>query len=241
MANFLFPYLLLMAHLISGALWIFLINRKLDASAARKLWIKYFSYLILVNLLWLCLVYFHRAFPYLGMILMVLAGAEWWKALTNMDRKLSYILLFLGVLTAFWFFLYLEQALLLFTWFVVVLFDASSQIAGQLAGKRKLLPRISPGKTVGGLIGGATITLATTILVRKSFSLGWKELILMTCLIMGAAFLGDLLASLIKRQAGIENYGHILPGHGGILDRFDSLLMAGAFVYLVAIIESQIR
>lgn len=230
-----------MAHLVSGALWIILINRKLDAAASRKQWIKYGSYLALVNLLWLCLVFVRSAFPYLGMILIFLAGLEWWFALMKLQRKLFCIFPFITILTGFCLFLYLDQALLLFTWFVVVLFDASSQIAGQLAGKRKLLPRISPNKTVGGLVGGTLITLATSLLIRGSFSFGWKELILKTCLIMGAAFVGDLLASLVKRKAGIENYGRVLPGHGGILDRFDSLIMAGAFVYLVTIIEYQIR
>jgi phosphatidate cytidylyltransferase len=241
MDSYFFPYLLLMAHFVSGALWLIRINRKLKPAAARKQWIKYLTYLGLVNLLWCCLVFVEKAFPFLGIIVMLLAAAEWWKALTKLDRKLTFMMLFLLVLAGFWRFLYLDQSLLLFTWFVVVLFDGSSQIAGQLAGKRKLFPGISPRKTVGGLVGGAVITLATSLLIRQSFSFGWKELILMTCLIMGAAFLGDLLASLVKRKAGIESYGRILPGHGGILDRFDSLIMAGAIVYLVSIIESRIR
>jgi phosphatidate cytidylyltransferase len=241
MDSYLFPYLLLMAHFVSGALWLIRINRKLEPAAARKQWIKYTTYLILTNLIWYCLVFFPRAFPFLGILLMLLAAAEWWRAIHKLERKVWFILLFLVVLAGFWDFLYLDQARLLFTWFVVVLFDGSCQIAGQVAGKRKLLSRISPRKTVEGLAGGAVLTLATSLLVRHSFSLGWTELILLTCLVMAAAFLGDLLASLVKRKAGIESYGKIMPGHGGVLDRFDSLIMAGALVYLISLIETLIR
>lgn len=235
MDSYLLPYLLLMAHFVSGAIWLIRINRNLEPVEARKQWIKYFSYLFLVNLLWYCLIFLQEAFPWLGMLLMLLASMEWWRATKEMEGKIWYILLFLMVLAGFWAFLYREQTLLLFTWFVVVLFDGSSQISGQLIGKRKILPRISPGKTAEGLAGGWVLTLATTILVRRSFSFGWMEVILMSCLVVGAAFLGDLLASSVKRKAGVKNYGNILPGHGGILDRFDSLIMAGAFVYIVSL------
>jgi len=236
--SYLFPYLLLLAHLLSGAFWLWRINRHMNPAAARKQWIKYASYLVLVNLLWFCIVYLQEYFPVLGLFLMVLASMEWARALRKFTPRVLPSLLFLTLLASFFGFLYLDQNLLLFTWFVVVLFDGSCQIAGQVAGRRKLLPRISPRKTLEGLLGGAMITLATSLLVRQNFSFQWNELIFMTCLIMGAAFLGDLLASLVKRQAGIESFGNILPGHGGILDRFDSLIMSGTLVYLISLLYS---
>ena len=238
MNSYFFPYLLLLAHFVSGALWLIRINRTLDSAAARKQWIKYFTYLAVVNLLWFCLLYFQSAFPFLGMILMLSAAVEWGGALRKFTPKVLPTLVFLLVLAGFSGFLYLDQRLLLFTCFVVLLFDGSSQIAGQVAGRRKLLPEISPRKTVEGLVGGALVTLATAMLIRRSFSFEWKEFLLITCLLMGSAFLGDLLASLVKRKAGIETFGKILPGHGGVLDRFDSLIMAGAMIFLVSLIQN---
>lgn len=240
MDNYLFPYLLLMAHMASGALWLIRINRSLDPLESRRQWTKYITYVLIVNLLWFCILYSQLVFIFLGLGLIVLASLEWWRAIHKLKGKLWFILPFLLVLAGFWRFLYLEQGLLLFTWFVVVLFDGSSQIAGQLAGRHKLLPKISPNKTVEGLAGGAVITLATTMLVRSHFSLSWAELILASCLMMSSAFLGDLLASVIKRKSGIDNFGRIIPGHGGVLDRFDSLIFTGAMVYLASLIMSPI-
>ena len=238
MNSYLFPYLLLLAHFVSGALWLIGINRRLDPTATRKQWIKYLTYLAVANLLWFCLLYFQKAFPFLGMILMLSAAVEWGGALRKFTPKALPTFFFLLVLAGFSGFLYLDQRLLLFTCFVVLLFDGSSQIAGQVAGRRKLLPEISPRKTVEGLVGGALVTLATAMLIRRSFSFEWKEFLLITSLLMGSAFLGDLLASLVKRKAGIETFGKILPGHGGVLDRFDSLIMAGAMIFLVSLIQN---
>jgi phosphatidate cytidylyltransferase len=151
------------------------------------------------------------------------------------------MLAFLLISGGFLRFLYLDKNWLLYTYFVVVLFDGSCQVAGQLVGKRPLLPRISPRKTVEGLAGGAVITLATILLTRGSFSFGWGRLILSTCLIMTAAFMGDLLASAIKREAGISVFGRAIPGHGGVTDRFDSLMMSGAVICLLFLIKQFIK
>jgi len=238
MDNYLFPYLLLMAHMVSGALWLIRINRSLDPLESRRQWTKYITYVLIVNLLWFCILYSQLVFILLGIGLIVLASLEWWRAVHKLKGKLWFILTFALVLAGFWRFLYLEQRLLLYTWFVIVLFDGSSQIAGQVAGKRKLLPRISPNKTLEGLAGGVIITSGTTVLVRSHFSFSWLELILITVFIMASAFLGDLLASAMKRKAGLDNFGRIIPGHGGVLDRFDSFIMTGAFLFLASIIIS---
>jgi len=238
MDNYLFPYLLLMAHMASGAFWLIRINRQLNPVESRRQWTKFITYVLIVNLLWFCILLSLLSFIILGILLIVIATIEWWQAVKRLRGKLWFILLFLGILTLFWRSLYLEQRLLLFTWFVIVLFDGSCQIAGQLAGKRKLLPGISPNKTVEGLAGGGAITLATVLLIRSNFSFAWLELILITMLIMATAFLGDLSASAMKRKAGLDNFGRILPGHGGVLDRFDSLIMTGAVLYLASLIRT---
>jgi phosphatidate cytidylyltransferase len=241
MHEYLLPYLLLMAHFVSGGLWLILINRRLDRDGVKKQWTKYVVYLLLVNLLWFCIVWFEKILPVFGGGIILLASVEWWRAVKVLEKRVWLILVFLLIAGGFLRFLYLDKNWLLYTFFVVFLFDGSCQVAGQLVGKRPLLPRISSRKTLEGLAGGAVITLATTLLVRGSFSFGWGRLILTTCLIMAAAFLGDLLASAIKRVVGIVEFGRAIPGHGGIIDRFDSLMMAGSAISLLSLIQHVIK
>lgn len=241
MHDFLLAYLLLMAHLVSGGFWLTRITRKLEAEESKQQWIKYGTYLLLVNLLWCCLVWFPAIFPYLGWLLVLIALFELWLVIKQLRNKIALIFAFLLLSGAFIGFTYMDPKILLFTYFVVVLFDGSCQVSGQLFGKRALLPKISPRKTLEGLSGGFIITLATVLLTRKSFNFEWSELILRTFLLMGAAFTGDLLASAVKRSVNVSTFGRMLPGHGGILDRFDSLMMAGALTFLFDEIQNWIR
>jgi phosphatidate cytidylyltransferase len=238
MDDYLIAYLLLMAHMASGALWLIRINRKLDPEKSQKQWTKYIIYVLIVNLLWFCIIYSQLAFIILGIILIFIATAEWWKAVNKLKGNLWFSLIFVLLMAGFWRFLYLDQQTLLLVCWTVVLFDGASQISGQLAGKRKLLPKISPGKTWEGLMGGALVTLLSGLLVQGQFSDSWISHILWMCLIMAAAFVGDLLASLVKRRVGIKTYSRILPGHGGAMDRFDSLFTAGAFVFYIQTIQT---
>jgi phosphatidate cytidylyltransferase len=120
--------------------------------------------------------------------------------------------------------------------------DAGAYICGSLLGKHKLFPRISPGKSWEGSIGGGILVIIVAVLVwylseqYKQNPLGltaieWAGLGLVV-VVFGTW--GDLVESLFKRTLGIKDSGHILPGHGGMLDRFDSTLMAvpAAVVYL---------
>jgi phosphatidate cytidylyltransferase len=232
MDNYLLPYLLLMAHFVSGAFWIIRINRKLEPAEVKNQWTKFIVYLLLVNLVWSCLVWFESIFPFLGWIILLIASMEWWRTVKILKSRIWLVLVFLLISGGFIGFLYLNKNIILFTYFVVVLFDGSSQVGGQVLGKRPLLPKISPRKTAEGVAAGTVITLATTLLTRKSFSFEWGGLILTACLIMATAFLGDLLASAVKRKAKVATFGKVLPGHGGIIDRFDSLLMAGFVIFL---------
>ena len=120
--------------------------------------------------------------------------------------------------------------------------DTGAYICGSLLGKHKLFPRISPGKSWEGSIGGGLLVMAVAVLVWyltekhdvndiQLNALEWAGLGLVI-VIFGTW--GDLTESLFKRTLGIKDSGHILPGHGGMLDRFDSSLMAipAAVVYL---------
>ena len=98
---------------------------------------------------------------------------------------------------------------------------------GSTIGKHKLCPEISPKKTVEGAVGGILSSLVVTLILVFAFSVTEK---LLAALILTVPFcilgmIGDLFASAIKRTAGIKDYGNLIPGHGGILDRFDSIIM----------------
>ncbi|HYX07479.1 MAG TPA: phosphatidate cytidylyltransferase [Bacteroidales bacterium] len=113
--------------------------------------------------------------------------------------------------------------------------DTGAYIVGMTIGKHRMIPRISPNKTWEGTIGGILFTLILAYLLASHFQ-GLSKI-----QVLGFAFItsissifGDLIESLLKRSVGIKDSGNILPGHGGILDRFDSLLVAAPtiFVYL---------
>ena len=111
--------------------------------------------------------------------------------------------------------------------------DTFAYLTGRLLGKHKLFERISPGKTVEGSIGGLVFTLAG-IMVYSHYvdwlSLGEAIGLGLIAVVFGT--LGDLCESMLKRQAGVKDSGKLIPGHGGILDRFDSILFAMPFVYV---------
>lgn len=110
--------------------------------------------------------------------------------------------------------------------------DTFAYIFGNLFGKNKLCPKLSPNKTVEGSLGGIIGSLILTIIFSVYFKLNpmWKMIILAIVTSIMAQ-LGDLTASKIKRITGIKDYGYIMPGHGGILDRFDSILFTAPIVY----------
>ena len=123
--------------------------------------------------------------------------------------------------------------------------DAGAYICGSLLGKHKLFPRISPGKSWEGSIGGGILVMIVAVLIwhlSEQYAVNdlhlsafeWAGLGLVV-VIFGTW--GDLVESLFKRTIGIKDSGHILPGHGGMLDRFDSTLMAfpSAVVYLYSL------
>lgn len=113
--------------------------------------------------------------------------------------------------------------------------DTAAYYSGKFFGKRKLCPQVSPKKTVegaiGGIVGSVLGIIIWGIICRSSISFSWSLLIFLGIIGAIVSQLGDLSASLIKRYVGIKDYGYIMPGHGGMLDRFDSILFTIPIVY----------
>ena len=117
--------------------------------------------------------------------------------------------------------------------------DATALFGGMLFGKKKLAPRVSPKKTREGAVSGLIGGMAGMILFRICFFLVTEvQLHIGWCLLLGligaaVGQLGDLVFSCVKREFGIKDYGKLLPGHGGVLDRFDSVIFASPVLWLI--------
>jgi len=111
--------------------------------------------------------------------------------------------------------------------------DSFAYIVGRAIGRNKLFPRVSPKKTVEGALGGLTFSLATAYFLAKYEPIITPfQWVLLAAVIVLAGSLGDLVESKLKRAAGVKDSGAILPGHGGMLDRLDSLVFAAPFAFL---------
>lgn len=113
-----------------------------------------------------------------------------------------------------------------FVLLVVWTTDSGAYFVGRKLGKHKLWPEISPKKTIEGFVGGIVIAVCFAIAMQLiyPFASSWLQLIIVTIIASIIGQMGDLVESAIKRHYGVKDSGNILPGHGGILDRFDSLL-----------------
>lgn len=114
-------------------------------------------------------------------------------------------------------------------------FDTAAFFSGRYLGRHRLAPLISPAKTWEGAIGGFALSMLATLLCTVvPLGVPWYLAVALGLLIGIAAILGDLAESLIKRQSKVKDSGQIMPGHGGLLDRIDSLLFAVIVVFLFA-------
>ena len=119
--------------------------------------------------------------------------------------------------------------------------DSFAYLVGKSIGRTKLFPRVSPKKTVEGAVGGFVFTMiGTYFLAKYEPILTLSQWFILAAVVVLFGNLGDLVESKLKRHAGVKDSGAILPGHGGLLDRLDSLIFAAPFAYLTLYIFTHV-
>ncbi len=135
--------------------------------------------------------------------------------------------------------------LLIFSLCAVVLCDTGAYFAGRKWGRRKLAPKISPGKTIEGALGGVVVGTVGALVCKGVFDVFWPDLshalswpvaALLATVLAVAGMIGDLVESLLKRDAAQKDAGTLLPGMGGVLDRIDSALLAVPVMYYLMLL-----
>ncbi len=123
--------------------------------------------------------------------------------------------------------------LLLGTFILIWVSDSFAFLVGKSIGKQKLFPRISPKKTVEGFLGGLFFACLSSYFIAKyTDTLSFNNWLVLAVIVSVFGTLGDLVESKFKRQANVKDSGIIMPGHGGLLDRLDSIIFSAPFIYL---------
>ncbi|MBM7659329.1 phosphatidate cytidylyltransferase [Bacillus mesophilus] len=157
------------------------------------------------------------------------------------DHAAFIILATIYIGTGFYYFIQInEQGLkyLFFAMFVIWATDSGAYFVGRAMGKRKLWPEISPNKTIEGSVGGILCALVVAIIFQAILPISdsFVMVIIITILLSIFGQIGDLVESALKRHYSVKDSGTLLPGHGGILDRFDSLLFVLPIFYFLQFI-----
>jgi phosphatidate cytidylyltransferase len=236
-------YFIILGYFFLGSIAFYFINRKKEAKEARKSWIKFITYFIIIHILFFSIVIYTPVFKYIALIIIVAGSYELYNVFNKSGfRHRNFFLLSLSLFMIFslGFFLFsiMEKRLILFAFLLLSIFDSFSQISGQLWGKRKIFPEISPNKTIEGFFGGFIMVVLSALLLKSLVASTYLNAILLAIGIAVFAFLGDMVTSLYKRTYNVKDYSNLIPGHGGFLDRFDSLIAGGTFITLYKIISN---
>ena len=136
--------------------------------------------------------------------------------------------------------LLLPNGLVFFLYLVLLIstMDIFAYIGGKIYGKMKIAPKISPGKTIEGTLTGLAFTVMMSLIIKYLINFNIYQAVIAGILIGILAFFGDLLESYFKRNVGIKDSGKLIPGHGGLMDRFDSYLLILPFynIYLAILL-----
>ncbi len=234
-------YFFILAYFLLGFIGFYFINRKISHEAARENWMKLGVYFIIIHILFFSIVFSLFFFRIISVIIIAGSYYELYKVYRRSGyRDMPFFLISVVVLSmlslGFYLFSGLNFHLILFSFLILSIFDSFSQIAGQLWGRRKLFRKISPGKTIEGFLGGIIVALFSSYWLADLLAPSAFNPMRLATGIIGAAFIGDMITSFFKRRYDVKDFSNLIPGHGGFLDRFDSLIAGGAFVMLSVLI-----
>lgn len=222
-----------------GGLGIRLANRNVERVIARERWIKYVVYILIVFAV-LSAGFLGKPFYFILILVLLLIGMIEILLNLRLSGKFSGgvrkpILLVIGyfLISIFACLSCLEMTPTNFivVYFLVAGFDGFSQVIGQMLGKTKLSSKISPNKTIEGFAGGTLVCIGLALFFKNESGIGLTGSALLGVYVSGTALIGDLAASRIKRWLGIKDFSRLLPGHGGVLDRFDGFIFVLACLF----------
>lgn len=224
--------------IVIGGVGMYFGNRKVDVVIARQRWVKYVAYIFITTIVVLSIWY--HLFSIVAVLIVLIGYYELISVPLNKKYALA-LLLFSAIAAGFLFYGFtFKKEFQFFIYLQILAFDAFGQVSGQLLGKTLIAPKVSPSKTLEGLIGGICFCVLSSILTSS-----WMNVSIIAAIIFGlftsiTGFSGDMLASYYKRIAGIKDYSNLLPGQGGFLDRFDSFIMSASCYYVIGLIAPNI-
>jgi phosphatidate cytidylyltransferase len=241
MGTILAVYTVILVYYLLGTIGIYFINRRKEPQARRKAWIKHVNYFIIINIVFFSIAINPVIFRVLAVLIIVIGFAELYKLFRESGYSFrNFFLLSILVLAlfsaGFYFYSRMEKGVMLFTFLILCIFDGFSQVSGQLFGKTKLFPKISPNKTVEGLLGGALIAVLSAFVFKSLIIAPQINATLFAAVVVIFAFFGDAAKSVYKRKYNVKDFSNLIPGHGGFLDRFDSLIAGGSGVALLGLL-----
>ena len=202
----------------------------------KNLLIRLFTSLFLIFFLLFFIYFFEEYIPFVIILIYSMIFYEILFFFKNKKRRsfVLFLYVFVSLISIEIYIIYFyEKVLFLYFILLISCFDISSYIFGTLFGKKRILPKISPNKTIFGVVAGLFITLIISLSFNNLFYIfTFRTAIVFSALIILFAFIGDVIESFYKRRFEIKNSSNILPGHGGIFDRLDSFVM-GSIAMLI--------
>lgn len=234
-------YSVILVYYLLGTIGIYFINRRKEPDIRHRAWIKHITYFIVTSIVFFSIGINPVAFRIVAVLIIIAGFLEMLKLfkVSGFAGKgfftISFVIMVLMSL-GFILFSMKEKGLVLFAFLILSIFDGFSQVSGQLLGKTKLFPGISPNKTVEGLAGGALVAILSGLVFKNLVPVDSFRAMVLATVVVVFAFAGDALKSLYKRKYNVKDFSNLIPGHGGVLDRFDSLIAGGAGVTLVGLL-----